>query len=130
MQFNIQASCSLTDSDSDSVALINMPNIIMEKWKEKKDGLSEQEHNRLYYKGPSLGDTWLIDSTVQSFTGDLTQLTAKAAGMPSQSVSFYTRPMGMDQKRIFRAMEKMKVSCQRVLLKIGWIINERFECLY
>lgn len=35
--------------------------------KEKKDGLSEQEHNRLYYKGPSLGDTWLIDSNCTVF---------------------------------------------------------------
>lgn len=64
MQFNIQASYSHTESDSDSIDLINMPSIRMEK---QSSGLSVRKHNRLYYKGPSLGDTWLIDSNCTVF---------------------------------------------------------------
>lgn len=121
MQSNIQASCSHTDSDSGSVAFINTPNIIMEKWRWDKKKMDRVSENTIGYiiRAPAWGTPGSLTQTVQSFTGDLTQLTAKAAGMPSQSVSFYTRPMGMDQKLIFREMEKMKVSCQRVLLKIG-----------
>lgn len=47
-------------------------------------------------RAPAWGTPGSLTQTVQSFTGDLTQLTAKAAGMPSQSVSFYMKPMRMD----------------------------------